>query len=75
MTTPMPMRSEHIEDHGTVQLWGCPGCGFSFDAIHVNSSDAGFDQWECPECGTTDDGDGRVVIREYKAMWRPADGS
>ena len=35
VTMPMPMRSEHIEDHGTVKLWGCPGCGFAFDAIHV----------------------------------------
>ena len=33
------MRSEHIENHGTVQIWRCPGCAFGFDAIHVMGCD------------------------------------
>ena len=57
------MKSEHIEDHGTIQIWACPGCGFSFDAIHTGPcTDEGLGQWVCPCCGTTDDGDGTVVI-------------
>ena len=55
------MRGEHIENHGTVQIWRCPGCAFGFDAIHVMECDDGLDRWICPECGTTDDGDGGVT--------------
>ena len=55
------MNSAHIE-HG-VTVWRCPGCSFGMAAEHTNDDKSGLDQWECPTCGTTDDGDGTVAIR------------
>lgn len=33
----------------------CPGCAFTFDAIHV---DADSGRYSCPNCGAKEDGDG-----------------
>ena len=51
-----------IEDHGTVKLWRCPGCGFGFDAVHTIVDEQG-EYHECPMCHTMEFEDG-IVVRE-----------
>tara|TARA_Y100000310_G_C20436205_1_gene693845 strand:- start:567 stop:773 length:207 start_codon:yes stop_codon:yes gene_type:complete len=59
VSTPKLVPRKHVEYTPTGQLvrvkdiilWECGGCGFGFDAIHVNDDDSSY---TCPVCDRSD---------------------